>query len=499
MATPLTENEKRNVEGMLAESHWMARGRAWLLSLLLVAVNLIGIAVTTLAVNQWRIPPSLEKSAPVTSPKADSTQTSQIRPPTMFVNLPLTHASTSTRRPANEPADYHWPAEIYLISVFATTLAGVPMIAFLTIGWYARYHEFQNSLKEAALRAYLTRFWSKRLNQAIQYASGSGGVPASTAKDDATQDPAAERSLCDRLFARIYHEQYGLSAFIPPYCILLAFVYAAGAIGGWVYWTNSCAAPTQGTCVFGLSTQLIIASLAGAFMFVVSDSVLSIRRRALNVTDIYWYSLRLFLAVPLGLVANQLPGSDGVHVLFAFALGTLPVDELIKVIRRVASAQTSALEKAADAPDQLLNLSGVTIPVAATLKAEGIESIEQMGAADPVTLAIRTGFTFRFTLQLASQAIVRRHLGKGVDDLIPIGLAAAVPIWLLVQVIDGKQGDSVPAIEKPDDVVSDAAARLLPNDKDDQRIAVVRMKFRQIAAEEYTLMLAKITPLDPSL
>jgi hypothetical protein len=28
---------------------------------------------------------------------------------------------------------------------------------------------------------------------------------------------------------------------------------------------------------------------------------------------------------------------------------------------------------------------------------------------------------------------------------------------------------------------------------------VIDMKFRQIAAEEYTLMLARITPLDPSL
>jgi hypothetical protein len=48
-------------------------------------------------------------------------------------------------------------------------------------------------------------------------------------------------------------------------------------------------------------------------------------------------------------------------------------------------------------------------------------------------------------------------------------------------------------------VIEDAANRLFPADNDEQRKAVMKMKFRQIAAEEFTVMLARITPLDPSL
>lgn len=152
-----------------------------------------------------------------------------------------------------------------------------------------------------------------------------------------------------------------------------------------------------------------------------------------------------------------------------------------------------------NAPDRLLSLSGVTLPIVSVLEAEGINSVEQVAAADPVLLSIRTGFPFRFTLRLCSQAIVRRYFGSNASVLLPIGLADVVPIDLLMKATDGIASDNLPKIENPNAVIAEAAGRLFPDTDPGQREAVARMKFRQIAAEEYTVMLTRITPLDPAL
>ncbi|WP_235994037.1 hypothetical protein [Paraburkholderia solitsugae] len=386
---------------------------------------------------------------------------------------------------------------IFVLGAFATILSAAPLITFLSVGWFTRYQEFQNSLKEGALSAYLQRFWSQRLIHALEDAGELTGQPVSSETWRVLADKNLD--LCDRLFARIYHEQYGLSPFVPPFAILLLVAYAAAALVGWNYTCPHCRKFSQATCVYGLSQQLLVASLAGAFMFVVSDSVLSIRRRSLNITDVYWYSLRLFLAVPLALVANALTGTDGLHTALAFSLGTFPVDALLKIVRRMGFPQVTDADKRENQPDKLLTLEGVTLPIVATFEAEGVNSVEQVAAADPVLLSIRTGFPFRFTLRLGSQAIVRRHFGENASALMPIGLCDVVSIYLLVKAADGITSPQLPEVENYEAVLQDAAARLFPADDVNQRLAVVKMKFRQIAAEEYTLMLALITPLDPAL
>ncbi|MGU7768552.1 hypothetical protein ACV229_00015 [Burkholderia sp. MR1-5-21] len=483
-------------------SHWTARARAVSLSLYLLLVNVAGVLIATAAIN----------------------------PPLKQRNL------------WEWLSAIHWPVTMILVGALATLLLGTPLIAFLCLGWYARYDEFRNSLKSNALDAYLKRFWSKWLLKTIQYAEQQDNSLPAAQDDKQRLNDFQNRwpTLGDRLFANIYHEQYGLWAFVPPFIILLATAYAVVTVATWLCTQGDCASSDKATCIFGLSAPLIVAAIAGAFMFVVSDSVLSIRRRALNASDVYWYALRLFLAMPLALVAANAPslGAEP-HVVLAFALTILPVDEIMKLVRRMAAHNFTDFEKQEDTPDELLNLNGVTKFVTALLHAEGITSIEQMAAADPVTLSIRTGFPFRFTLRLGSQSIVRRHFGPDASTLLPIGLADVVPIYLLMQALDagsppgtppetppgtppGSPSGSppetspgtppgtpaatlanVPPLEHAEDIIAEAAARLFPGTQTDEAMArakaVVKMKFRQIAAEEYTLMLAQITPLDPAL
>lgn len=437
------------IERPLTDTHWMARGRAVILTLTLISINVAG------GFFLWKV----------------------VRCPPGRLEVAI------------------------ILSAVVTTMIGTPLIAFLCLGWYTRYREFQNSLKGEALSAYLQRYWSKRLMQVLEYDGALRNPPDAAPADDGWRHAADRRAdVCDRLFARIYHEQYGLPAFISPFVILLAVAYAGAAVVGCNYALDPHGAAPAQPSVYGISQQVLVASFGGALMFVVSDAVLGIRRKSLNVADIYWYALRIVLAIPIALSVNgSMDGTNSAHAAAVFALGAFPVDALLKLIRRFGFPQLTDFEKHESPPDKLLSLSGVTLPIVSIFEAEGIHSVEQVAAADPVLLSIRTGFPFRFTLRLCSQAIVRRHFGKEASALLPIGLADVVPIYLLMKAADGVTSGSLPTIDNPGAVITEAAMRLFPNAEAGQREAVARMIFRQIAAEEYTVMLARITPLDPAL
>lgn len=519
------ETNREWAQRLFTETHWLARGRLWLLVLVVVFVNLAGDAIALFAVNLPRAPVSSSSASAESVAGAAAKSTAENAKQKGANASALESTRIASQTPPAGAAKSKWgsqpfrikvlPLPIFLLAALTTALASAPFIAFLTLGWYVRYREFENSLKCGALSAYLQRFWSKWLIDAINGAF-PGTIASSTSGTDAAPSQGDSKDwrgqadnnlqLCDQLFSHIYHQQYGLAPFVPPYCILVVMVYAASAIVGWVYMCASCDSPTAATCLFGLNVPGILAAFGGAFLFVASDSVLAVRRRALNVSDVYWYSLRLLLAIPFALIAGAIDNAGTRATLLTFVIATLPLGEIVKQVRRMAAKNITTFEATKDQPDQLLNLSGVTKSVSQTLQVEGIESIEQVASADPVTLSIRTGFPFRFTLRLGSQAIVRRHFGDNAAELLPIGLGDVVPIYLLVQAMDGKgpppfalPPGAVPQPDEKDLVITNAATRLFPNDVPAQREAIVRMKFRQIAAEEYTLMLAKITPLDPAL
>ncbi|CBJ35533.1 hypothetical protein [Ralstonia solanacearum] len=81
---------------------------------------------------------------------------------------------------------------------------------------------------------------------------------------------------------------------------------------------------------------------------------------------------------------NSMDGTDGAHAAAVFALGAFPVDALLKIIRRLGFPQFTDFEKK---ERRLLSLNGVTLPIVSVFEAEGINSVEQVAAADPVLLA----------------------------------------------------------------------------------------------------------------
>ncbi|MDD1608616.1 MAG: hypothetical protein LUQ18_08990, partial [Methylococcaceae bacterium] len=192
-------------------------------------------------------------------------------------------------------------------------------------------------------------------------------------------------------------------------------------------------------------------------------------------------------AIPIG-IALTYPLDPEMKPFIAFGLGTLPMDQIIKLLRRLTSKQLN-LSEAAQESDRLIKLEGVTVRISSMLIAEGVDSIEQIIAVDPVLLSIRTGLPFKFILHLGSQAIVRRHLGETAEKLIPLSLADAKSISALVTDLDDVKNTDVQS--RAEAVLAAAATLITPTPVDatassNYSTECLEFNFRQIANENYS-------------
>jgi hypothetical protein len=388
-----------------------------------------------------------------------------------------------------------WLNRAAILSAVVVVLVAAPFIVFLTKQWYVRRNEFRNRLSDGALLCYLERYWWRR--------ASSKRIDFSEALDE-TGEVLPEIKACletqkkaDQLFLELYDEQYGIRAFVIPFSLVLLATFASAAIVSWLWGCPFEHPKNPERCmVFGANPNLATAAIAGAYMFAVGDAVNSVRQNSLNIADVYWYALRLVIAIPLGVAVGNASGSTGdVHTLYAFGLGALPVDEIQKLLRRLTMGSMQAGD-ARQEPDQLLSLEGVTVRTSTLLVAEGISSISQVESKDPVLLAVRTGLEFDFILYLASQAVVRRHLGVSASALVPLGLIEAQAIRKLVQSLDDPDADrNARALA----TLKDAADRIRFAANTDRTItapcdATVRTTFEQIAEAPVTTFLSHVAP-----
>jgi hypothetical protein len=236
--------------------------------------------------------------------------------------------------------------------------------------------------------------------------------------------------------------------------------------------------------------QATAAAIAGAYLFVVWDAIVQSRRRATNVSDVYWYSLRMILAIPLGFGFSA-TASPALASLVSVGLGAFPVDELVKLLRRITSKSIGDGETA-QISDQLVQLAGITVPISAVLAAEGIDSFDELIGVDPVLLSIRSGIPFPSILRFASQAVVRLHLGEKAKQLELLGLANAFMVAEFINELDdqrSRNANPAPAEKR----LLDAVQQL----KDEKNPTIpsvesVEACFRQIALHGYTTFLRAV-------
>jgi hypothetical protein len=313
-----------------------------------------------------------------------------------------------------------------LVVTLATCLTAAPFIRFLAIGWHCRYSEFTNRIRDGAVRSYLAQFWQRQL----------ADTPA------ANTDPI----VAEALFAKLYLSYDARRVFAAPVLLLLILTFISAVLvvqtGLDACFDPACLATPDSAAVVGIFAPLgdivlplaSAAAVAGAYMFVVSDAILRARRATMNASDVYWYSLRLLIAIPLGLAFTQLAATT-VAGLVSFGLGAFPIDALTKFLRRFTNKSLGGAEEAQET-DELVKLDGVTVPISVALAAEGIDSIDELVGADPVLLSLKSGIPFPSILRFASQAVVRIHLDDAAGKLTQIGLGNAYLINDLVEDLD---------------------------------------------------------------
>lgn len=323
----------------------------------------------------------------------------------------------------------------------AVCLTGAPFIRFLDTGWKDRLTQYKNSISGQALSCYLRQFWSNRLDQSPPEMSH------------------------EEVFNGIYVSQYGRRAFVAPVILLLIVTFASSVLvvqtGIETCVEHRClpetkapdpavvkpppvrvaAVPGTGGRFAPLGDitlpRVAVAAIAGAFLYVVSDAILRARWRTLNISDVYWYVLRMVLAVPMGLALSEiaLPAVSG---LVAFGFGAFPADAVLKIFQRLTNKSLGGPDDKQEA-DQLVQIDGVTVAIASTLAADGVMSIDELIGADPVLLSIRTGIPLSSIFRFASQAVVRLHLGERASQLIPIALGNAYFISDFIHKLDAER------------------------------------------------------------
>jgi len=361
-------------------------------------------------------------------------------------------------------------ALLLAVVLITTCLTAAPLIRFLDTGWEIRFDEMRNRLSDGRLKAYLVSFWRLRVAEKV-------GVPAGALNDELIRQlstPTAED-----LFRTIYLEQYGQTGFFLPLALLVFTVFVQAVM---IVIVVRGVLPLGG--ITDSNKQIAVAAIAGAFMFVIGDSIASVRRRSLNIGDGYTYALRMVVSIPLGIALSAVSGTFSVVV--AFGLGTLPLDEINKLVRRVTYQKLNSQESGQDS-DNLVNLEGVTVPVASQLGAEGVSSIDQLLGMDPVLLAIRTGLPFDLILRLGSQAIVGRYLAGEYAEKLPVGMADASALSCLVADLDATDAAKK---QQARAILEDIAARCrTPAQPTSPLTATLEFQLRRLASDGYTRFL----------
>jgi hypothetical protein len=388
----------------------------------------------------------------------------------------------------------------FLVSwALAVSVALLPVAYFWIFGWSAREAEFTDKVREQTqMDEYFDKFWSKGRR--------------------AYRDPNASPQM---LFRARYREVIGRPRYIVPgvlfalvVIVLTGLVVATAIRTGYDLYIEYFAgeAKTEGDATkagvirnpitlqrIGIAElnadfeplppiQLSLSALsavAGAYLFMVAQLIQQCRARTLVYSDLFGASLRILVAVPLGLSLSTL-ASDALGPFISFGLGAFPITELSALVRRLTASSLKAGDTRAD-DDQTVAMLGVTHSVSDVLAEENITCAQQLADIDPVVLAVRTGLSFDYVLFLVAQSLVWCFLGKTASVLGPLGLADARAIWHLMKKPENEQKEVLAAVD------AHFAAIATPQAPKSIDAVLLREAFEKIALDPYTRFLVHFT------
>jgi hypothetical protein len=288
--------------------------------------------------------------------------------------------------------------------MIAFVMATMPFLIYLSFGWRVRRDELLSYMIPGALQVYFDQF-----------------PPTAF---------AGEPDLTKR-FRKQFNFLYGRRRYVAPTVLLILAAGLGGAIIAALAndWAGAGVNASPGT-------MIAASALLGGFMWTIADELSRVRRRDISGGDVYGWSFRLLICVPLGFAFAQVLKDDAA-VPVVFFLGAFPTQTLLTIARRITSQKFGLGDQQAGSPHELEQLQSVNRTNAEQFEDEGISTIAALAWADPIALTVRTNFDLNYVLDCMSQALFVAYLGDKAKSLYVLSLRGAQEVATLVDKLAG--------------------------------------------------------------
>jgi len=175
---------------------------------------------------------------------------------------------------------------------------------------------------------------------------------------------------------------------------------------------------------------LAMTAVMGAYMWVLFDEITKWYRSDLSPADVYWWSFRFAIAVPMGYAMRDI-FTPGLAMPLAFVLGAFPTAKLMSIARRVATRKMGFADSEDREISELQSLQGIDVIKAEQFSDEGITTILQLAYCDPIRLTIRTGLSYSYIVDCICQALLWIYTEKDTVMLRKNGLRSAYEVLYL--------------------------------------------------------------------
>lgn len=175
-----------------------------------------------------------------------------------------------------------------------------------------------------------------------------------------------------------------------------------------------------------------VAAALGGYVRTLFDIIEDASTGDLSPGQVLYACARLAISVPFaGAVAGfvfylQNSNSMRMPIAAAFLLACVPTRGIFKIARRLLVMTRVLGDESGNRESELQKLEGIDRIKAEKFADEGITTIAQLAASNPVILTMRTNLQFCFVLECQSQAILHKFFGKGIAKLRKHGVRGAL-------------------------------------------------------------------------
>lgn len=316
---------------------------------------------------------------------------------------------------------------IYILAMMLALLAVFPIIwpiiQYFQYGQTTRITRIKGFFQTQAMVSYFRQFWMgdeecKNLLENYQ------DTP------NAQAEQALNTKFGDIIANAFGHDRYRQAM---VYIVVLAVFVLFFAFAGGLQLSRGIQTPLKPPGLpFGLHIDIVsLAAIFGAYTWITSDVIYRYRQSDLASSDLYWYALRLIVAVPLGQAIAKTVPDNGALVSFVISMFSLSrIQQMLGyLINRFYPGVPATGNDTRD--DITIKLPGIDQVIADRLAAEGVTTIAQLASIDPIFLSSRTGIAFQILLRYIDTAILWQYTGAKLLVLREYGLIGASDIILL--------------------------------------------------------------------